>query len=271
MDRLGDPVHKSKILLTNKEEHCDEYQPSDESIEYKKEVEIGTEKATFQIQELKGTDITNAKKSKREKRDKKEKKEKKKLKELKKLEKKLKKLKARKRQKSSDIYNSEASETEEDYDDRIEYFMSGGDDSEPERSTTLSAKGSKKSKGTKYTPNPQSKKRQLSGESNRPKKQDKNEEDSDDELFAFFEKDDGQLLGKASSSTDKKIESKVKDHTSTTSFSTAPEGISKKQDTIKGKAGLSSNESSLMIKMKKKNEKTMKRQKEIEEDKLFHR
>ena len=273
LDRLGEPVHKSKILISSTEDYCDEYQASDDSLEYNNETKVDVEKRTFQIQEIKSTDITNNKKSKREKRDKKEKKEKKKLKELKKLEKKLKKLKARKRQKSSDIYNSEASETEEDYDDRIEYFMSGGDDSEPEGSTKQTAKESKKSKGTKSSPNPQSRKRQLSSESNKPKKQYKNEEDSDDELFAFFEKDDGQLSGKPSSSTEKRLESKMKEHTaSNASFSsTAPDGISKKQDSIKTKACLSSNENSLMGKMKKKNEKTMKRQKEIEEDILFHR
>jgi hypothetical protein len=273
LDRLGEPVHKSKVILTSTEDYCDEYQPSDDSIEYNHGTKVDTEKGTFQIQELTSTDISSNKKSKREKRDKKEKKEKKKLKELKKLEKKLKKLKARKHQKSSDLCNSEPSETEDDYDDRIEYFMSGGDDSEPERATAQPAKESKKSKGTKSSSNPKSNKRQLSSDSNKPKKQDKNEEDSDDELFAFFEKDDGQLLGKASSSADKRIELKNKEHTtSTASFSsTAPDGISKKQDTIKVKACLSSNETSLMSKMKKKNEKTIKRLKEIEEDKLFHR
>ena len=271
LDRLGEPVHRNAISLSNTEEYCDEYHPSEDSLEYNDE-KVGTDKGTSQLKELKSTDIAGNKKSKREKRDKKEKKEKKKLKELKKLEKKLKKLKAKKRQKSSDLYDSEASETEEDYDDTIEYFMSGGDDSETERSNMQSAKERNKSKRAKSSPNHQ-KIAQYNSDSNKAKKQEKRVEDSDDELFAFFEKDEVQLTGKTSSSTEKKIEPKVKERTSsTTRLSLEEDGISKKKHTNKiNKPGLSKDESSLMNKMKKKNEKTMKRQREIEEDKLFHR
>ena len=84
------------------------------------------------------------------------------------------------------------------------------------------------------------------------------EDDSDDELFAFFEKDGGD-------SADKKNESKSKSNSQVSSKTlvSSANDKKKKKDAIKLKVG-SSNDTNLLSKMKKKNEKTLKRMKEIE-------
>ena len=273
LDRLGEPVHKQKVTVHETEDYEADYVQSDDSCGYNKGEKDSVGKIIHPSGQYKYSTDVDLKKSKREKRDKKDKKEKKKLKELKKLEKKLKKLKAKKHQKKVEKFDSEPSETDdEDYDDRIEYFMSEGDQEEQESSAILNEKADKKLKRTKSSP--KINKRHTSGGSNHSKKEETNVDDSDDELFAFFEKDDAQLTGKVNSNTNKRTESKAKVHTSSSShLSSIPldNNSKRKKDSSKAKGGSSNEELNLLGKMKKKNEKTIRRMKEIEEDKLVHR
>ena len=260
MKRLGKPVHREK----NRENLLDDY-----SADYQKTVDVcdlsnvntGNEDLTSHLPQSPDIDLPNVKKSKREKREKKDKKEKKKLKELKKLEKKLKKLKAKKRHKSSEKYSSEDSDTDS-YDDRIEYFMSDDDkvsNKAHERKKSKAVKASKSSVNSRT-------------DTNNSRKNYVKEDDSDDELFAFFEKDDGDSSTKTTVVSDRKIDSKAKSKSQVTNkvLVSSASDIKTKKDSSKLKVG-SSNDSNLLSKMKKKNDKTLKRMKEIEEDRLIHR
>ena len=275
LDRLGEPVHKDSGPVNDEAERGFEYSHDDCSNDFDNSDRDVT-KAASQLYQHQDMNVANIKKLKREKRDKKDKKEKKKLKELRKLEKKLKKLTAKKRQKKSGRVDSNASDTEEDYDDRIEYFMSEEDEEDHEASSMQHIKESKKLKQSKSSPKiAVSKKRSVSSDSNKPKKEDKKEDDGDDEdLFAFFEKPEGQTISTANSISGKRSELTKKSNTPTAASlpTVVCEGTSKKRkDAAKHKGVSPNDELSLMSKMKKKNEKTMQRMKEIEEDKLFHR
>ena len=267
MDRLGKPVHKEKTRRNASEEYNDQYTKSDDTNDFDYNTKGNIESADLESHQPSDTDLMNNKKSKKDKREKKDKKEKKKLKELKKLEKKLKKLKAKKRHKSSEKYASEESETDS-YDDKIEYFMSEEDEKEVSHKQP-EGKKLKHSKGPKTSGN----KKNATDNSNSLKKKYEKEDDSDDELFAFFEKDDGDVGAKTVPIIDKKNESKGKSniHLASKVSAAAESDIQRKKDTSKLKPGSSKDSSNLMSKMKKKSDKTLKRMKEIEEDRLVHR
>ena len=170
--------------------------------------------------------------------------------------------------------DSEASEAEEDYDDQIEYFIAEGDQRAQKSHPSQHTKESKKEKQKKYQSSPKDttkKKRSGSGDTKKAKNDLRKEEDSDDELFAFFEKGEGQIssttstLGKMSD-TNRNRKMSLRSSLSTT------EVTPKKQETHKPDKGVSpTHELSLRGRITKKNEKIMKRVKEVEEDKLIHR
>ena len=261
MDRLGEPVHNVRQHIESDTgqdmEEMDQYSDSDSDFNtVRKEVAIDTSSKS-------------SKEPKKERRNKKGKKEKKKLKELKKLERKLKKLKAKKlleTGKASGLTDSDASEAEEDYDDRIEYFIAEGDQRAEKLHPSQPTKESKKEKQKKHQspPKDKSKKKRLdSGDSRKAKKDLGKEEDSDDELFAFFEKEEGQISS-ATSTLGKKSDTNRNRKLSLRSSLATSEVTPKKKETP-------THELSLRSRIDKKNEKIMKRVKEVEEDKLIHR